>query len=53
VKDITDAIMKTRAAGGVPATYWDKEEQARRLTAAYEKWLKNGKVWSAAASNVS
>jgi hypothetical protein len=37
----------------VAATYWDKEMQERQIDAVYEKWLKKGKVWSAAASNVS
>ena len=52
-KDITDAILKTCATGGVAATYWDKETQERQIEMVYEKWLKKGKVWSAAASNVS
>ena len=52
-KDITDAILKTHATDGKPATYWNKGEQESRLEAAYEKWLKHGKVWSVAASNVS
>ena len=52
-KDITDAILKTRATGAVAATYWDKGKQEEQLQAVYEKWLRKGKVWSAAASNVS
>ena len=52
-KDITDAILKTHATDGKPAAYWSKGEQECQLEAAYEKWLKHGKVWSVAASNVS
>ena len=51
-KDITNAILKTRATGSAGATYWSQEEQESRLTAAYDYWLKNGGVWSAAASEV-
>lgn len=36
-KDITDTILKTHANKGVSATYWKKEDQAHRLTEAYEK----------------
>jgi hypothetical protein len=43
-KDITDAILKTHAAGDVLVMYWSKEEQESRLQAAYRKWLKKGKV---------
>jgi hypothetical protein len=52
-KDITDAILKTRATGGAGATYWSQEEQEQCLTAAYDYWLKKGRVWSPAASEVS
>jgi hypothetical protein len=51
-KDITDAILKTRATETAGATYWSQEEQETRLIAAYDKWLKKGGVWSAAASEV-
>lgn len=51
-KDITDAILKSRAKKGTSATYWNKEDQARRLTEAYEKWSEKGGVWSAAAFKV-
>ena len=51
-KDITDAILKKCAANGRGAKYWTKEEQARRLQHAFEKWLRKSGVWSAAASQV-
>jgi hypothetical protein len=51
-KDITDAILKSRADGTVSAKYWDKGEQARRMQECFEKWLEVGTVWSAAASKV-
>ncbi|KAH9001813.1 hypothetical protein EDB86DRAFT_2827581 [Lactarius hatsudake] len=41
-KDITDAILKKRAANGKGAEYWTKEEQ----------WSRKSGVWSAAASQV-
>jgi hypothetical protein len=52
-KDITDAILKARSGKGVSAMYWKKNEQEINLIAAYEKWLKKGGVWSAAADKVS
>lgn len=52
-RDITDAILKTRAKKDVSATYWNKEEQEKRLTEAYNKWSRKGGVWSAAAVRVS
>ncbi|KAI0686377.1 hypothetical protein C8T65DRAFT_591216, partial [Cerioporus squamosus] len=51
-QDITDAILKAKASDGNPARYWSQEEQERRLVAAYEKWVKDGTVWSAAAEKV-
>jgi hypothetical protein len=51
-KDITDAILQTRSSKGVSAVYWNKEEQERRLTAAFEKWAQQTDVWSAAAPKV-
>jgi hypothetical protein len=51
-KDITDAIIKRRAAKGVSALYWSKEEQESRLTVAFEKWKTVQDVWSAAALSV-
>lgn len=44
--------MKTTASKDGPATYYDKEEQTQRVTAAYEKWERVGTVWSAAAPKV-
>jgi hypothetical protein len=52
-KDIVDAILKARSGKGVSAIYWKKEEQEVNLIAVYEKWLKKGGVWSAAANKVS
>lgn len=52
-RDITDAILKTRAGGGAPAVYWSQEEQEEKLAEAYEKWSRKGEVWSAAAPKVS
>jgi len=51
-RDITNAILKTQAVGGVGATYWSQEEQETRLVAAYDKWQKKGGVWTMAASEV-
>ncbi|KAI0720548.1 hypothetical protein C8T65DRAFT_567509, partial [Cerioporus squamosus] len=51
-QDITDAILKSKASDGNPATYWSQEEQERRLILAYEKWVEDGSVWSAAAEKV-
>jgi hypothetical protein len=50
--DITDAILKKRAANGKGAEYWSKEEQISKLEAAFEKWTRKGGVWSAAAAQV-
>src|SRR6266702_3640460 len=51
-KDITDAILKKRAANGRGTEYWTKEEQAWQLQHAFEKWSWKSGVWSAAASQV-
>lgn len=51
-KDIRDAILKAGSTPESPAKYWSKEEQAVKLTAAYEKWEKVPGVWSAAAQKV-
>ena len=50
--DITDAILKKRAANGKGAEYWSKEEQISKLEAAFEKWRRRSGVWSAAAAQV-
>lgn len=52
LRDIVEAIIKQRAEKGKPAQYWGLEEQETRLIAAYDKWLKEGSVWSAAAPKV-
>lgn len=55
-KDITGAILKTPATGGKnsqPATYWSHEEQKVNVEEVYQKYLKIGGVWSAAAADVS
>ena len=51
--DIKNAILKTRAEKGTPATYWSQPEQETRLEEAYQKWSRHGGVWSAAAAKVS
>lgn len=51
-QDIRDAIIKTRAQKGVPATYWNQAEQEIRLKEAYKKWSRHGGVWSAVAAKV-
>ena len=51
--DITEAILKKRATNKTGAEYWSKEEQASWLEGAFEKWSHKGRVWSAAASQVS
>ncbi|KAI0712734.1 hypothetical protein C8T65DRAFT_562727, partial [Cerioporus squamosus] len=51
-QDISDAILKSKASNGNPARYWSKAEQEERLVRAYEKWVKHGDVWSAAAEKV-
>nr|VWO98010.1 Carboxylic ester hydrolase (EC [Ganoderma boninense] len=50
--DIVDAILKSRAANGIPATYYPQPEQERRLLEAYDKWEKHGGVWTPAAAKV-
>jgi len=50
--NITEAIIKTRAVKGTPATYWSQEEQTRNMDQAFVKWARKGTVWSAAASKV-
>lgn len=53
LRDIVEAIIKKRAEKGRPAEYWSQAEQETRLTEAYNKWLEQGNVWSAAAPKVS
>ena len=50
--DIKNAILKTRAEKGIPATYWSQSEQEKRLEEVYQKWSRHGGVWSAAAAKV-
>ncbi|TFY83333.1 hypothetical protein EWM64_g678 [Hericium alpestre] len=50
--DIVDVILKARATKDHPAEYWSQEEQESKLQEAYEKWVKKGTVWSAAAQKV-
>ncbi|KAI0673878.1 hypothetical protein C8Q78DRAFT_1186282 [Trametes maxima] len=47
--DIVSAILKTRADKHNPAVYWPREEQEKRLEAAFQKWATQG-VWNAAAA---
>ncbi|OBZ68322.1 hypothetical protein A0H81_11831 [Grifola frondosa] len=48
-RDIVDAILKTTADKYNLAVYWSQEEQETRLIGAYEKWVRIGGVWTAAA----
>jgi hypothetical protein len=52
-KNISEAILKTSAGKNAPATYWDWDEQERRLKSMFNKWAERGDVWSAAADGVS
>ena len=51
-EDISNAIIKCKAHDGVPARYWNKEQQEERLIRAYNKWVERGGVWTAAAEKV-
>ena len=51
-EDISNAILKCKAHDGIPARYWNKEEQEERLIRAYDKWVARGGVWTAAAEKV-
>jgi hypothetical protein len=53
IHDITQAIIKTKAIKGVPATYWTHEEQIEKMQDMFDKWAKKGSVWSVAATKVS
>ncbi|KAI1782077.1 hypothetical protein LXA43DRAFT_1069364 [Ganoderma leucocontextum] len=50
--DIVDALLKAKAANGVPAVYRPQAEQEERLAEAYNKWKEHGGVWTAAATKV-
>lgn len=50
--DIRNAIIKTPAQKNRPATYWSKPEQEIKIAEAYDKWLRFGGIWSAAAPKV-
>ncbi|TCD65447.1 hypothetical protein EIP91_002660 [Steccherinum ochraceum] len=54
LREITGAILKTRAGEekGKPATYWSQPEQEKRLVAVFEKYLKQGGVWSESAVKI-
>jgi hypothetical protein len=52
VAEISACILKKHAEGGNPAEYWDRNEQEARLISAFEKWLRDGTVWSAGACKV-
>ncbi|CDO77058.1 hypothetical protein BN946_scf184455.g8 [Trametes cinnabarina] len=49
--DIVDAILKARADKYNTAVYWPREEQKRRLDAAFQKWAARG-MWNALAAKV-
>ena len=51
--DIMNAILKKHAKDGESGTeYWLRTEQEEQLIGAYDKWLKNGTVWSATSLKV-
>lgn len=50
--DIRNAVIKTPAKANQPATYWWQPEQEANIVEAYNKWLKHGSIWSAAAAKV-
>ncbi|PIL37602.1 hypothetical protein GSI_01296 [Ganoderma sinense ZZ0214-1] len=50
--DLVDAILKAKAANGVPAIYHPQAEQEERLVKVYNKWKEHGGVWTAAAAKV-
>jgi hypothetical protein len=51
-RDISGAILQSKAGKGVSTVYWSKEEQEAKLTAVFEKWSQKGGVWSEAAKKV-
>ena len=53
VGDVVDSILKTRADKDKPATYYDKEEQERRLVSMFNKYDEMGGVWTDASYTVS
>ncbi|KAG1783479.1 hypothetical protein EV702DRAFT_1208420, partial [Suillus placidus] len=52
VAEVSACILKKHAEGGSPAEYWDRHEQETRLTSVFEKWSREGTVWSAGARKV-
>ena len=52
VEDIVDALLKVKAANGVPAVYRPQEEQEERMIEVYNKWEERGNVWTMAAAKV-
>ncbi|PIL34349.1 hypothetical protein GSI_03124 [Ganoderma sinense ZZ0214-1] len=50
--DIVDALLKVKAANGVPAVYRPQPEQEKHLVEVFNKWNEHGGVWSAAAAKV-
>ncbi|KAG1769928.1 hypothetical protein EV702DRAFT_1049495 [Suillus placidus] len=52
VTEVSACILKKHAEGGSPAEYWDRHEQETRLTSVFEKWSREGTVWSAGARKV-
>ncbi|KAG0700040.1 hypothetical protein DFH29DRAFT_876907 [Suillus ampliporus] len=49
VAKIATCILKKHAEGKQPAEYWDQHEQEARLSSTFEKWSKEGTVWSGGA----
>ncbi len=50
--DIVEALLKARAAHGVPAIYRPQAEQEEQIIEVYTKWKEHGGVWTAAAAKV-
>ncbi|PIL30528.1 hypothetical protein GSI_07228 [Ganoderma sinense ZZ0214-1] len=50
--NIVHAILKVKAANGVPAIYRSQPEQEERLVKVFNKWEEHGGVWTAAAAKV-
>ncbi|TRM55405.1 hypothetical protein BD626DRAFT_469578 [Schizophyllum amplum] len=51
--DITNALMKTKASDGVPATYFDCADQVMHMENMFAKWDAKGGVWNSSAAKAS
>ncbi len=52
-RDISSALLKSRGSHGVLAEYRNRTEAEAMLQTVYEKYLRIGGVWTAAAAKVS